>query len=644
MLTGLLYGILVGGLLTLAAHFMGKVCFLFTRPARWVWMAALVFTGILFGVVLYQVGVFPHSTSTQHAPASSGAKVPRVAALATPTPLFGSLQFARRQIATPIQQTFTIPARRVPVSLDHYIALGCSVFSIFMLLFFFAVYLHFRRLRRRWPIGELRGVRVRIAPTSGPVVIGVLHPEIVIPQWLLGCTTEQQQMVLTHEQEHIRAGDPWLLAIACFIASLLPWHPLVWWMMSRLRLAIELDCDARVIRHGVPPRSYGALLIDVAERGSDFSPGAPALAANPSHLKRRILAMKFFRPRFAAARGMLFGASATCLLVMASVLAACSDATSPSAFQRAKNTVVNLVPSAKQVSSSKTDTAASGSPSGLDSAGGSSLGGTWAELPQVGTFRVGLPDAGVKFAHCGPQIPAGGPQYALINFDNAAPRYGTLEATKGPPLRLCIDSIERGQAIGINGAPYPQDSNSTFSVGSTDPILFSSTPQTLVVVRGNDSTVLASARVTFSREQMASFSEAIYSVMLTQRGDKNGLIFLPDTISFASPDSQKFRLVNIAPDVGAVDVYMTPSAPGAHTRRLVSSNIAYEMSSHFVSYPAGSVEILVTPTGHPATTLYKESWNMRTRGAWSILLKNYHDETGRSQVIAEPRIDRDKYH
>jgi len=173
---------------------------------------------------------------------------------------------------------------------------------------------------------------------------------------------------------------------------------------------------------------------------------------------------------------------------------------------------------------------------------------------------------------------------------------------------------------------------------------FSSTPQTLVVVRGDDSTVLASAKVTFSQEQMASFSDAFYTVVLTQRGDKNGLIFLPDTISFAPPDSTKFRLINAAPDVGGVDVYVTPSVTGANTRRLVASNISFEMSSHFVTYPAGAAEILVTPTGHPETVLYKDSYRMPTRGAWSIMLMNYHDETGGSQLIATGLIDRDEHH
>jgi hypothetical protein len=32
------------------------------------------------------------------------------------------------------------------------------------------------------------------------------------------------------------------------------------------RLAIEIDCDARVLRGGVSPHAYGSLLVEVAER------------------------------------------------------------------------------------------------------------------------------------------------------------------------------------------------------------------------------------------------------------------------------------------------------------------------------------------------------------------------------------------
>ena len=318
MLNWLLYTMLVGGLLTLAAHCVGRVCHLLAYPTRWVWVSALTLTVVLAGVAPYRARVLARARSTHRVAPRIGPAMQQQA-LPSTSRLSESMQFVQREMTSPLQETITVPAQRVPISLDAYLAVVWGTSSVVILLFFATVYLRFRRARRGWPISDLHGVRVRIAPDGGPVVIGILHPEIVIPQWLLGRSAEEQRVVLTHEQEHIRAGDPWVLAVACVMAALLPWHPLVWWMVSRLRLAIELDCDTRVLRQGVAPRAYGALLIDLAERCSGLPVRALALADNRSHLKQRLLAMRSLRPRFAVTQGVFLGSSALFLFVTACI-------------------------------------------------------------------------------------------------------------------------------------------------------------------------------------------------------------------------------------------------------------------------------------------------------------------------------------
>lgn len=187
--------------------------------------------------------------------------------------------------------------------------------------------LRYRRARAGWPAAVLHGTPVRIAPDAGPPVVGVSHPEIVVPRWLLDRTADEQRLVLAHEREHVRAHDPALLAAACASVALLPWHPAAWYMLSRLRLAVELDCDARLLRRGVAPRSYGSLLIDLAGRCSGLRVGAPALADESSHLEQRLLAMKPTSVRFAHVRGISLAA-----LAMLAILAAC-EAKMPTAVE-----------------------------------------------------------------------------------------------------------------------------------------------------------------------------------------------------------------------------------------------------------------------------------------------------------------------
>jgi TonB-dependent SusC/RagA subfamily outer membrane receptor len=97
--------------------------------------------------------------------------------------------------------------------------------------------------------------------------------------------------MLLHETEHLRARDPLLLGAGSLALVLAPWVLPLWWMHRRLMLAVEVDCDARVLRHGVERRDYGAMLIDVAGRGSNLSAGAPAFSGTSTNLEKRLLAM-----------------------------------------------------------------------------------------------------------------------------------------------------------------------------------------------------------------------------------------------------------------------------------------------------------------------------------------------------------------
>jgi beta-lactamase regulating signal transducer with metallopeptidase domain len=231
--------------------------------------------------------------------------------------LVARLHALRASIAAPVSAVLATAQRRVPASLAPWFPIAWLTLSAVLLALFAAVHARFYRARRHWPATELHGVRVRLSPEAGPAVVGLSRPEIVVPRWLLLRSPEEQRLTLAHEQEHVRARDPFLLAAACVAAVLLPWHPAVWWMLSRLRLAVELDCDGRVLRRGVAPRSYGTLLIDLAERCSGLGVGAAAFADASSHLERRLLAMKRNRPRFARARGGLLAAAALLALVAA---------------------------------------------------------------------------------------------------------------------------------------------------------------------------------------------------------------------------------------------------------------------------------------------------------------------------------------
>jgi hypothetical protein len=70
----------------------------------------------------------------------------------------------------------------------------------------------------------------------------------------------------------------------------MPWNPALWYCLSRLRLAIEIDCDRRVLRT-VPVKNYGSVLIDLSALKPRLPVIMPAFPDSHSHLERRLIAM-----------------------------------------------------------------------------------------------------------------------------------------------------------------------------------------------------------------------------------------------------------------------------------------------------------------------------------------------------------------
>ena len=138
--------------------------------------------------------------------------------------------------------------------------------ALFLAILFSGAQLH--RRKRHWDRRTIAGVPVYVSEDVGPAVVGLLHPQIVVPRWIAGAAPETQKLVLAHEQSHLDADDARLLAIAVLLIVTMPWNLPLWWQLWRLRFAIEVDCDARVLKGGHDVSRYGQTLIMVGERQS----------------------------------------------------------------------------------------------------------------------------------------------------------------------------------------------------------------------------------------------------------------------------------------------------------------------------------------------------------------------------------------
>ncbi|MCY3612341.1 MAG: M56 family metallopeptidase [Gemmatimonadetes bacterium] len=197
-------------------------------------------------------------------------------------------------------------------SLDGVLQLGWAGLSGVLLITALIGASRLVRRRASWREGTLLGRSVLWSRDAGPAVVGLAGSRIVLPEWVRGAGRERQELVLAHEEEHQRARDAQLRFVAAALLVAFPWNPALWLQYHRLGLALELDCDSRVMRRWPDRRAlYGDLLLRVGTaRGILPGVAVAALAEQPSLLERRLRALLNKAPQVRLAQGamLLFGA------------------------------------------------------------------------------------------------------------------------------------------------------------------------------------------------------------------------------------------------------------------------------------------------------------------------------------------------
>jgi hypothetical protein len=280
------YGLTASGFLLLGSCAIELALVGSRVPRRFIWSGAMVLSAALIALAglgeTLQAGAVMEITATGELPViaqSSGAAASFTGAIRAIGEGLGNL------LSTP-----ALLASRLEID-DGWLLGVWGAFSVSLLAVGGGSVLRYRRLRKQWPLVEIEARRMRLSPRSGPAVMGLIRPEIVVPRWLLDAPVDERRLVLAHEQEHLQARDGLLLAVGWVILALCPWNPALWWMLLRLRLAIEIDCDRRVLARGVEKHRYGSMLIDLSAHSSGLSLAVPALAGFPSTLERRLVAM-----------------------------------------------------------------------------------------------------------------------------------------------------------------------------------------------------------------------------------------------------------------------------------------------------------------------------------------------------------------
>lgn len=99
-----------------------------------------------------------------------------------------------------------------------------------------------------------------------PMVVGLIHPKIIVPHALIHELTHQQLThVILHEQAHIERHDLIASAIQEFIAICFWWSPIIRPLNRQIHLSRELACDNRAAMQSKEPLKYAQTLLDCAK-------------------------------------------------------------------------------------------------------------------------------------------------------------------------------------------------------------------------------------------------------------------------------------------------------------------------------------------------------------------------------------------
>lgn len=409
MLAWMIYAVIVAIALGAAAILAEQAFRRRRRPTRWAWMIAIA-TSVMLPAVMANV--------TLPLPAFSGPVTPGTTVAAT-KPLVlrdtTTIPLAARVIDWSGTKSYTASTPANRFAWDIWLASSAT-----LVLFLGISTASFHRGKRKWKPGQLCETPVLISDSVGPAVVGLVRSRIVVPAWVMHETPEQQRYVMAHEQSHLRARDPLLVAAAVTLLLSMPWNPLLWWQFHRLRCAIEVDCDARVLDAGSDVGGYCEALIQVGENQSEYVAAITAMSESMSFLETRIRLMLAKPQRWARASAFIL------VSIALGVAAFAAQITPPGSHDLAKNATVSV------------DTAI------LDS-----YVGTY-ELSDISSITIRRKGDALTVEPIGQAAAAGVINVTTLNETHffVEPVDATLEFVKGPNQR--VDTV----IVRVHGQPF----------------------------------------------------------------------------------------------------------------------------------------------------------------------------------------------
>jgi uncharacterized protein (TIGR03435 family) len=249
------------------------------------WLAASAKFLVPFSLLMLAGGVVGRHSAVMPAPA----RVPVIVEQVN-EPFVAQLP----QVPVAMPQASKAGVRVVPMLVALW-AIGCGAFV-------FSWRMRWRRMRivvrAGSPVPLAIGVPVLSSPSIfEPGVFGVFRPVLLLPAGIKErLAPAELQAILAHELCHVRRRDNLWAVMHMIVEAVFWFHPLVWWLGTRLVDERERACDEEVLGKGNQAEAYAEGILKVCEFYLQ-SPIQCVAGVTGSNLKKRIEAIMANRPK-----------------------------------------------------------------------------------------------------------------------------------------------------------------------------------------------------------------------------------------------------------------------------------------------------------------------------------------------------------
>ncbi|HEY6346803.1 MAG TPA: M56 family metallopeptidase [Bryobacteraceae bacterium] len=278
----------------------------------WIWFASSAKFLVPFALLAWLGTLMPH----------------RPASRPVPPGLVAAIEQFSQPFALSLPTGGPVPAPKASHNYLAAIALavwasGFAVVAVFWTIRWKRVHSLRRQAR---PVTLPSGVEISAPVMSAPDllepgVFGVLRPVLLLPEGIADRLDQTQlDAILAHESCHIRRKDNLTAAIHMAVQAIFWFHPLTWWIGTRLIDEREKACDEEVLGLGYKPGVYAESILAICKLYLE-SPLACVSGVTGSDLKKRIEAIMKNRMTLSLSFGKKLALSAAGMAALAAPVA-----------------------------------------------------------------------------------------------------------------------------------------------------------------------------------------------------------------------------------------------------------------------------------------------------------------------------------